>query len=63
MKKYITTQEAYDIVFKDIGDAAPTQTTIRNWCRRPEDGGFGIGLKIGGRWKVDKRKLIQLIRG
>jgi hypothetical protein len=53
---YITTQEALEMAEK-IG-AATTQQTIRYWCRA-----FGVGVKIGRTYKIDKEKFEEFLKG
>lgn len=33
-----------------------TTSTARNWCKK-----YGIGLKVGGRWRIDKTKLSKIV--
>ncbi len=61
-KKYITPTEYSEILEKRFGES-PTLTTIRNWCLPIEEGGKGIGVKVGGRWKVDVSKLSIILKG
>lgn len=38
--------------------AQVSRPTIIRWCER-----LRIGIKVGGRWKVDKVKLIETMNG
>lgn len=38
--------------------AGVTIATIENWCRQ-----YGIGIKVGGRWRVDPHLLSKMLRG
>lgn len=37
-------------------------STVRNWCKPPPEG-LGIGIKIGGRLRVNKKRLIWILEG
>lgn len=50
MENYITTAEA-------IRRAGVSRPTIIAWCRE-----YGIGFKVGGRWRVDGAKLNDLLK-
>ena len=51
MKKYISTKEA--AIKADV-----TEATVINWCRS-----YGIGVKVGGRWRVSPSLLNQMLTG
>ena len=53
---YISTDEALQICKKN--GAATCSQTIRVWCRV-----YGIGIKVAGRYRIDKAKLDELIKG
>lgn len=57
MRTLIRTDEALNMVLDRLGIIL-TQTTIRNWCVE-----YGLGIKIGGRWFVDKIKLDEFLKG
>jgi hypothetical protein len=38
--------------------AKKTHATITNWCKR-----YGIGVKVGGQWNVDPKKLKRMLEG
>lgn len=52
----ITTTEAM-VVAADHGHTV-TRVTMINWIKRR-----GIGVKVGGRWFVDKVKLLEFLKG
>ena len=49
MNNYISTKEAAE-------QAEVTEPTMINWCRR-----YGIGIKVGGRWRVDPVQLKRML--
>jgi hypothetical protein len=51
MKDYISTKEA-------ATKAEVTEPTIINWCIR-----YGIGIKVGGRWRVSPSSLNKMLTG
>ncbi len=53
---YITPAEAMKL-HKKAGFGPIGKFTIVDWCKR-----HGIGLKIGGRWKVDRAKFEKLLK-
>lgn len=53
---YLTVPEARDYMIAQ--GHVVTDQTIRYWCST-----YGIGVKVGGRWKVDGEKLKSLARG
>lgn len=53
---YINTDEAVKVV-EIMSGRRMTTATIRNWAIWS-----GIGKKLGGRWLVNKQKLIEFIR-
>jgi hypothetical protein len=56
-RKYISVEDALKIC-EERFDNAVTKVTMYNWCAQ-----YGIGMKIFGRWKVDKEKLIERLDG
>jgi hypothetical protein len=54
---YLSVPEARDFVISR-GFGPLTGQTIRYWCKV-----HGIGIKIGGRWKVSGDKLKQFLDG
>lgn len=50
-KDFISTIEAANKAFVD-------PVTIINWCKYK-----GIGKKVGGRWRVDPKKLDEMLDG
>jgi len=56
-KEYITPAEAVKL-YEEKGYGWVGKFTIVDWCKR-----YDIGLKIGGRWKVDKQKFEQMLIG
>jgi len=48
-QKYMSTTEAMEV-------ASVSRITIIDWCHK-----YGIGDKIVGRWRVDKKKFMELI--
>ena len=52
----ITPAEALEVA-AEYGVSASI-VTMRNWCEAR-----GIGIKIGGRWYVNKKRLIWLLEG
>lgn len=55
-KNYITPSEAI-VIHKRAGFGPVGKFTIVDWCKK-----HGIGLKIGGRWRVDKEKFERFLR-
>lgn len=51
MKNYISTKKA-------AAEAQVTEPTIINWCVR-----YGIGRKVGGRWRVSPSLLSKMLAG
>jgi hypothetical protein len=49
MSEYISTKEA-------AVQAEVTEPTMINWCRR-----YGIGIKVGGRWRVNPLQLKKML--
>ena len=56
-EEFITTAEAVEM-HEARGFGPVGKFTIIYWCKQ-----YGIGLKIGGRWKVDRQKLEKLLSG
>lgn len=56
-KEYITPAKAVAL-HEEKGYGQVGKFTIVDWCKR-----YGIGLKIGGRWKIDKQKFEQMLAG
>ena len=56
-KEYITPTEAVAL-HEEKGYGQVGKFTIVDWCKR-----YDIGLKIGGRWKIDKQKFEQMLAG
>ena len=56
-EEYITPAQAVEI-YEEKGYGRVGKFTIVDWCSR-----YGIGLKIGGRWKIDPKKFEQLLTG
>jgi len=55
MKKYIDTAEALEICKKaGVGISRPTMIS---WAIK-----YGLGKKIGGRWKIDPEKLNKFLQ-
>jgi len=54
----ITTAEALELA-KQQG-VSVTKVTMNEWCK-PE--GLNIGIKIGGRWYVSKKRLLWVLEG
>ena len=52
--KYIDTKESLKII-EGMGSPVSLPTLI-NWIQN-----YKIGKKVGGRWKVDKQKLIKML--
>ena len=50
---YISMPEALEIYEHKI-----TKWTMIAWCKK-----YGIGIKVGGRWKIDPDKLALLLKG
>lgn len=48
---YLKPREAAD-------EAEVTTVTIRAWCRR-----YGIGRRVGGRWRIDPERFRQVLDG
>lgn len=51
VQDYITVSEAMKL-------ADVHRCTIISWCRK-----FGLGVKIGGRWRVNKEDLLCFLNG
>jgi hypothetical protein len=58
--KLIDTNEALELC-KEYG-VNTTLVTIIKWCQ-PHPKGYHIGRKIGGRWKVEPKKLKLILDG
>lgn len=56
-QKFLSVNEAIAYI-EELGYGPITGQTIREWCNNR-----GIGLKFGGRWKVNKKKLDKLMKG
>lgn len=56
-KEYITPAEAV-IMHEEKGYGHIGKFTVVDWCKR-----YSLGLKVGGRWKVDKQKFEQMLTG
>ena len=56
-KEYIAPAEAV-AMHEEKGYGHIGKFTVVDWCRR-----YGLGLKIGGRWKVDKEKFERMLTG
>jgi hypothetical protein len=54
--EYVDTNEALDII-KNEGTSPVSLPTLINWIRN-----YKIGKKVGGRWRVNKQKLIEMLR-
>lgn len=54
--EYIDTNAALDII-KNGGISPVSLPTLINWIRN-----YKIGKKIGGRWRVNKQKLIEMLQ-
>ena len=52
---YITVDEAMEL-HKKAGFGIVVTSTMRTWLKK-----YGFGLKIGGRWKVDKKKFERFL--
>ena len=52
----ISTRTALQIV-SDIAPARVSLVTLITWCRK-----YRIGTKVGGRWWVDRDKLIKFLK-
>lgn len=52
---YLSVPEARDYML--VQGFPVTDQTIRYWCKA-----YDIGVKVGGRWKVDAWRLKSLIR-
>jgi DNA-binding transcriptional MerR regulator len=50
-EKYLTTSEAAQV-------ADVSSVTIRTWCST-----YGIGRRVGGRYRIDPQKLEKLLSG
>lgn len=55
VKVWLTPRQAIEVIQAE-GFNSVSQQTMRNWCRE-----YGIGRKIGGRWKVNEFALRQII--
>jgi len=53
--KYITPQEAHDLILES-GIERSIQT-VYTWIEK-----YGLGKRIGGRWGVDREKLVKFIK-
>lgn len=53
---YIRTKEALEIV-NDKGVVPVSLPTLISWIRT-----YKIGKKVGGRWWIDKQKLIKMLQ-
>jgi len=53
---YITIPEAVKL-YKQSGFRTVVETTMRNWAKR-----YGFGLKLGGKWWIDKEKFEQFLQ-
>lgn len=53
--EYIDTNEALSII-KNIGITPVSLPTLINWIPH-----YKIGKKVGGRWWIDKQKLIEML--
>lgn len=53
---YIRTKEALEIV-NDKGVAPVSLPTLISWIRT-----YKIGKKVGGRWWIDKQKLVKMLQ-
>lgn len=60
MSKLINTNKALKVA-KDEGIEI-TLVTLIKWCQ-PFPDGFNIGVKVGGRWKVNQNKLKLVLSG
>jgi len=56
-KEYLTPAEAVAL-YEEKGYGQVGKFTIVDWCKR-----YNIGLKIGGRWKIDRQKFEQMLIG
>lgn len=55
-KTYLSVPEARDYMI--VQGHVVTDQTIRYWCKT-----YGIGVKVGGRWRVDANELKKMVRG
>lgn len=53
---YIRTKEALEIV-NDKGVVPVSLPTLISWIRT-----YKIGKKVGGRWWIDKQKLVKMLQ-
>jgi hypothetical protein len=54
----LTTDEAIELALSEEYEVSVTSETMRSWCVR-----YKIGKKIGGRWKINKKRLILILEG
>ena len=54
-KEYMNTKHALEVI-KKIGTKPTSLTTLISWINV-----YGIGKKVGGRWWVNKAKLIDML--
>lgn len=54
-KEFIKPKEAA-ILHKEMGYGYKSYFAIVEWVKR-----YGLGVKVGGRWKVDKEKFINFL--
>jgi len=53
---WVSTRTALQVV-ADIAPARVTLVTLIAWCRK-----YRIGTKVGGRWWVDRDKLMNFLK-
>ena len=53
---WLSTKEALELV-ADIAPAKVSLVTLITWCRK-----YRIGTKVGGRWWVDRDKLMNFLK-
>ena len=53
---YLSVPEARDYMI--VSGHVVTDQTIRYWCKT-----YKIGVKVGGRWRVDAEKLKGMVKG
>ena len=53
---YITPDEARQL-YRKAGYGKVSKVTIIDWCKK-----YSLGIKVGGRWKVDKEKFERFLR-
>ena len=56
MIQYILTKEAIQL-YEECGYGKTTRPTVITWCRV-----YGIGKKVGGRWKIDKTVYLDFLK-